>query len=73
MTTNDQILRTIEEQAASLDRTRGACRAAISDLERNIGIMHALPATLKLAGALDALDAIQATFNAVQGNLELKP
>lgn len=51
---------TIEEQIASITRARAACRAAISDLDRNLGIMHALPATIKPAGALDALDAIEA-------------
>ncbi len=50
----------IEEQIAAIDRSRGACRASINDLERNIGIAQALPATIKLAGALDALDRIQA-------------
>lgn len=50
---------TIEEQIASIDRVRGACRAAIADLERNIGITPALPATIRLCGVLDGLDAIQ--------------
>ena len=51
---------TIEEQIASINRARAVCLASGKDLQRNLGIVHALPATIKLAGVLDALDAIQA-------------
>ena len=50
---------TIEEQIASIGRARGACHAAIGDLQRNLGITHALLVTIRLAGVLDALDVIQ--------------
>ena len=51
---------TIEEQIESINHVRADCTHAIHELESAVGVVPALPASLKLTAALDALDRIQA-------------
>ena len=51
---------TIEKQIDAIQHVRTECKDAIHELERAVGVVPALPASLKILAALDALDKIQA-------------
>ena len=51
---------TIEEQIDAIQHVRTECKTVIHELECAVGIVPALPASLKILAALDALDRIQA-------------
>jgi hypothetical protein len=50
---------TIEEQLDAIDRAKACCRDLVHSIEDIVGAVHALPVSVKLAGAMDALDLIR--------------
>ena len=51
---------TIKQQIDAIQHVRTECQTAIHELECAVGVVPALPASLKILAALDALDKIQA-------------